>query len=330
MTIIKHSGRRLARTSLFSHLVRWLERCNDLRGNLLRVLTFHRIDDPPAQPHLYPEMISATPAQFADQLEHLASHYRVISIEQVIDAVNGTNQLPPRAVLLTFDDAYSDFSRHAWPVLKSYGLPAVLFVPTAYPDQPQRAFWWDRLYRAHRHAAQEKTRLSCDSFRRLLNEVKRLPENRAVALVDELCRRDTSKTENDVLCWDELRRLAREGLSLAPHTRTHPLLNRISTEEAVREATESLADLEREIGAVPRVLAYPSGAYSEQVANRLGREGFQLAFTTCRGINDLAHADRMRLRRINVARRTPPAALRAQLLSSARHLNWCWPIRSSL
>ena len=30
----------------------------------------------------------------------------------------------------------------------SVAIPAVLFVPTAYPDAPDRTFWWDRLHRA--------------------------------------------------------------------------------------------------------------------------------------------------------------------------------------
>jgi len=331
MAVVRHNVLRLAGSSQFSSLVTWLESCDDHRGGLLRVLTYHRIDDLHAQPHLYPEMISATPTQFAHQLEHLASHYRVISIDQVIEALHESRRLPPRSVLLTFDDAYRDFSQYAWPLLSKYGLPATLFVPTAYPDQPERAFWWDRLYGAFRQATQGETRRQFGSFRCLLNHVKSLPDNRAQELVDQLCKQDTSRSQqNAVLGWDELRRLAREGLSLGPHTRTHPLLNRISEEDAVRQAADSLADLQREVGEVPRVLAYPSGAYSEQVADRLGCEGFQLAFTTCRGINDLEHADRMRLRRINVARRTPSAVLRAQMLSGARYFNRCWPVRSAL
>jgi peptidoglycan/xylan/chitin deacetylase (PgdA/CDA1 family) len=65
-----------------------------------------------------------------------------------LDAIAAGAPLPPRAVLITFDDAYDDFGKTAWPILQHFRLPATLFVPTAYPDQPQRAFWWDRLYRA--------------------------------------------------------------------------------------------------------------------------------------------------------------------------------------
>ena len=41
-------------------------------------------------------------------------------------------------MLLTFDDAYRDFATNAWPTLKRYGLPATLFVPTAYAGERSR------------------------------------------------------------------------------------------------------------------------------------------------------------------------------------------------
>lgn len=36
------------------------------------------------------------------------------------------------AISLTFDDAYVNFETEAWPRLRAYGLPAMLFVPTAF------------------------------------------------------------------------------------------------------------------------------------------------------------------------------------------------------
>jgi peptidoglycan/xylan/chitin deacetylase (PgdA/CDA1 family) len=52
----------------------------------------------------------------------------------VIDQyVHGT-PLPPRAVLITFDDGYRDNLENAVGVLSRYGYPAVLFVPIGYLD----------------------------------------------------------------------------------------------------------------------------------------------------------------------------------------------------
>ena len=84
--------------------------------------------------------------------ELLARDYYVASMDEALEAVVKNRPLPARAVLLTFDDAYRDFAVNAWPTLKQYGLPATLFVPTAYAGSQPQEFWWDRLYRALRSA----------------------------------------------------------------------------------------------------------------------------------------------------------------------------------
>jgi peptidoglycan/xylan/chitin deacetylase (PgdA/CDA1 family) len=59
-----------------------------------------------------------------------------------------------------------------------------------------------------------------------------------------------------ILSWDMLRWLAREGVTLGAHTRSHPLLNRISLGEVRAEAAGSWRDLEREIGTALPILAH--------------------------------------------------------------------------
>src|SRR5438128_7460507 len=81
-------------------------------------------------------------------MSFLAANYCVVSMLEVLDAARTGAALPPRSVLVTFDDAYRDFAEHAWPILQRYRLPATLFVPTAFPGHPDQVFWWDRLYRA--------------------------------------------------------------------------------------------------------------------------------------------------------------------------------------
>jgi hypothetical protein len=98
-------------------------------------------------------------------------------------------------------------------------------------------------------------------------------------------------------------------------------VNRISLEEARQEVTGSLHDLERETGSVLPIFAYPSGELSNEVVNMLEHEGFVLAFTTKRGINNINHVDPLRIQRINVGGRTTLPILRAQLLSWTVHFN---------
>jgi peptidoglycan/xylan/chitin deacetylase (PgdA/CDA1 family) len=314
-----------------SGVLAWLDRAPGDSPRLLRVLTYHRIDEPRADPEPCPSLLSATPADFALQMDYLSEHYQIVSVERVLDTVRGGAPLPPRALLLTFDDAYRDFAEHAWPVLRERGLPATLFVPTAYPDAPERAFWWDRIHQAlGRSRAQS---VDCDgrvlplrnrtdrsaAYVALREEIKRLPHDVAMGFVDAVCAElGAEASPNLVLSWNELRGLAREGVTLGAHTQTHPLLHRLPSDRVRSEAVGSLEDLRREIGKALPIFAYPSGGFDALAVAELARAGFELAFTTRRGINDLGRLQPLLLRRTSVVHRASEALLRAQLLSVAR------------
>jgi peptidoglycan/xylan/chitin deacetylase (PgdA/CDA1 family) len=291
-------------------------------------LTYHRVDLAERSPFLYPGLISAEPADFEEQMRYLAARWRPISLAELLAARRGEARLQPRSVLVTFDDAYRDFAEIAWPLLARHGIPVTLFVPTAYPGDAGLAFWWDRLYGALASTtrtaplsspagqlalATEADRLR--AFRRLRSHLKSLPHEQAMENVDELCRElEAPPAASAVLTWPELRELSSEGVALAPHSRTHPRLDQLPAEAARAEIVGSLEDLERELGETPRVFAYPGGAHDARLARMLDEEGFELAFSTGRGTNDIRRADWLYLRRINVGRASGLPLVRAQLL----------------
>jgi peptidoglycan/xylan/chitin deacetylase (PgdA/CDA1 family) len=313
-----------ANSAAFQRLVAFLDRTGRERANLLRVLTYHRVDEPQSHPWLDSGLISASPAAFEAQMKYLVANYQAVSIYDVLDALEkkDTSILPPRAVVVTFDDAYSDFEEHAWPVLKQYRLPVTLFVPTAFPEHPERLFWWDRLFHAIHTTVKADVntpigRLSINTARersraviRLKKYIKTLPNEAAL----------TSPHANSVLGWESLRKLANEGVAVAAHTQTHPIMNHIPPSVMQNEALGSLYDLHREIGVTPPVFAYPSGFYNPDVVKAIKSAGFKMAFTTERGINDLRHVHPLKMQRINVGAQTTIPILRAQLLSLSASL----------
>jgi len=48
---------------------------------------------------------------------------------------------PRRFVCLTFDGAYKDLIKSAYPVLSKHGVPFTVYVPTAFPDGLGEAWW---------------------------------------------------------------------------------------------------------------------------------------------------------------------------------------------
>jgi peptidoglycan/xylan/chitin deacetylase (PgdA/CDA1 family) len=85
-------------------------------------------------------------SQFEQQMRYLKSEgYRVISLAEFVEWLQGRRQLPKRSVVLTFDDGYRAFQEFAYPVLKELGFTATLFVYTDYVGAGRNALGWDDL-----------------------------------------------------------------------------------------------------------------------------------------------------------------------------------------
>lgn len=325
---------RASRLGAVDGLSRLAARLDRRRPDLLAALTWHRVV--PAGEPVTPGIGGVTPEAFAAQAEMLAAEYRVVSLGDVLARRRGGAALPPRAVLLTFDDAYADFADYAWPVLRRLGLPAALFVPTGHVGR-SGSFWWDRLYGSIRGAAATdgwtspvgplplRSPAERDAaYRALRTHLKSLGHAEAMALVDavvaELATGELGTGEPAmpaVLDWGTLRRLAGEGVELAPHGRSHALLTRLGPTDLDAEVAGSWADLRAEVEGAVAALAYPSGAVSSDVEAAAARAGIEVAFTTRRGLNDLRAPGWLRLRRINVGGRTERSAVRLQVHSLA-------------
>lgn len=73
------------------------------------------------------------PAEFAAQMEYLASAgYRPITAAELAARRAAGQQHPPGAVVLTFDDGFTDFYSTVLPVLRRHLFSATLYVPTRY------------------------------------------------------------------------------------------------------------------------------------------------------------------------------------------------------
>ena len=296
---------------------------------MLRILAYHRVAELRDTPAVDSRSVSVTPAGFTRQMKHLARNYHVISMLQLLNEVENEIPLPKRAVLITFDDAYADFAETAWPILKRLGLPATLFVPTAYPDHPEVAFWWDRLYQAFQATAKAELRGTpfgplplgnSEEKRRALrmvqNHVPTVRDDEAMKLVDSICDQLGEKhvCSGSVLTWDQLRQLDREGLTLGSHTRTHPVMTQVRLDRIREEIRASQADLKREIGIALPIFCYPNGNHNDAVISILRDEAIRLAFTTLSGPNKSQTLDSLRLRRIVITPRTSSAVFRIRLL----------------
>lgn len=94
----------------------------------LTILMYHKVDEVP--PGAKNPRNFVNPAQFAAQMDALVAWgYQSVTFDQWIDYRNGlVKTLPPKPLLVTFDDGYTCFADNAWPVMKKRGIGATVFL----------------------------------------------------------------------------------------------------------------------------------------------------------------------------------------------------------
>jgi peptidoglycan/xylan/chitin deacetylase (PgdA/CDA1 family) len=107
---------------------------------LVPILCYHNLG-----PQSKGRLLLGSP-QFEQQMRYLKTEgYRVISLGDFIEWMEGKRQLPKRSVVLTFDDGYRAFREFAYPLLKELGFSATLFVYTDYVGAGRNALGWEDL-----------------------------------------------------------------------------------------------------------------------------------------------------------------------------------------
>jgi peptidoglycan/xylan/chitin deacetylase (PgdA/CDA1 family) len=83
---------------------------------------------------------------FVAQMRYLVDGgYHVVSFAALVDALEGRGTLPKRAVVLTFDDGWENQYRHAFPILRRFGMTATFFVFTSPIGKDGKLMTWEQL-----------------------------------------------------------------------------------------------------------------------------------------------------------------------------------------
>ncbi len=85
----------------------------------------------------YPGIKGLELKDFIEQIKYLKRHYNIVTMEEVIGASQGDEQLPVNSALLTFDDGYAEHFSHVYPVLKKHQLQGSFSMASP----PQKHSW---------------------------------------------------------------------------------------------------------------------------------------------------------------------------------------------
>lgn len=93
----------------------------------LTVVMYHYVRD--LQNSRYPGIKGLDIGLFREQMAYLKKYYNFVKVEEVIASFNKDYNLPPKAVLLTFDDAYADHFTNVFPILAKNKIQGAFYPP---------------------------------------------------------------------------------------------------------------------------------------------------------------------------------------------------------
>ncbi|MEP7311032.1 MAG: polysaccharide deacetylase family protein [Pseudomonadota bacterium] len=304
--------------------------------NKLLVIGHHRVmplpDEASHQGDV--ELVSATPAEFAWQVDYLSRHFEPVTCRDVIAALRGVSSLPRNAVAITFDDGFSDLYEHAMPILERARVPATVFIPTDYIDSGE-PLWFDLIAYILMNAdarsiavpfvdnglPDSNNHLSRrEAVQSTLKWLKTCPDAERVAFIAHTKAAFPEIVAAGIevlgraLNWDEMRDMAARGIEFGAHSASHPCLTRISGEALQQELTPPRQALEKHLGIAVESLAYPFGgrnAFSPAVTTAARAAGYRLGISYVPGINALPLADEFAVSRQHVERYTTRSYFKA-------------------
>ncbi len=288
-----------------------------LTGPGAAIVMYHSVmDDPMSAQTTLGGIIHSTEI-FRRQMEIVARHFHAVSLEDVLLFLNGEKPLPPRAVVITFDDGYADNYQAAKNVLHPLGIPGVFYVVVDCIDR-QRLPWPSLLRYAFLSSQKNRwteangtawilssTAQRLAAFERASEYCCKLagaPQDQFVETIQqELGTAPPRMTQRPMMTWDEARALVRDGHIVGSHTMTHPNMAYIAEADVRTELLNAKTRLEQELAAPTVHFSYPCPALQPHWAERTvqaSREiGYKTAVTTDGGVVR-RHHDPLSLRRI--------------------------------
>ena len=105
------------------------------------ILMYHYISVPPEDADKYRVDLSVTPDNFRAQMQYLADNgHTPIDFYTLSRAITNHEPLPPKPVILTFDDGYLDNYQIAYPILQQFGFVGTFFIVTEFIDNNRAGY----------------------------------------------------------------------------------------------------------------------------------------------------------------------------------------------
>jgi peptidoglycan/xylan/chitin deacetylase (PgdA/CDA1 family) len=300
------------------------------------IVMYHYVRD--LEHSRFPAIKGLSIERFHQQLDYIQAHYTPITVEMLLGALqSGGKDLPPKSILLTFDDGYADHFANVFPLLESRKIQGCFFPPaqailehtvldvnkihfvlasvpntnqlldevfasleafrSKYPLKTKEAYI-EHLGKDHRFDPREVVVL-----KRLLQ--RELPEPVRTEIIRRLFAKHVTNDETGFACElymsvDQIACLRRQGMHIGCHGYSHAWLNHLPPDAQATEIDRSLEFLQGlGVTADNWTICYPYGGFNDSLLQILRARRCQLGFSVEARIADLNSDERLTLPRID-------------------------------
>lgn len=193
-----------------------------------------------------------SPKSFENQMKLLKMEgYQAISVQQLYDYLNDQAPLPPKPVLITFDDGYFSNYEKAYPILKKYNMHAEIFVIASRILEKN----------GNNYYPNETVKMSWDQLKEMKDYIT------IQSHTWDLHYKLPSKSGQPI------------GAVFGPSFVNGQLESQAEYEERVRnDFIHSRKRIKEELGYEPIAISYPYGIYSPSTIKLAKEAGFKMAF----------------------------------------------------
>lgn len=273
----------------------------------------------------FPEIKGLDLQFFKKQIQFFKENFNIITMEDVIASYTDNYNLPEKAVLLTFDDGYSDNYLNVFPILKEENIQGSFFIPgktfvehqlldvnkihfvlasTNINNLVQDIFKQLNYYRGKefdipsneelfkKYAKDERfDKKEVIFVKRLLQTV--LPEELRNTIASNIFNKYVGLSEEKFayelyMNYDQIKCMQRAGMYIGMHGYDHYWLGELESQKMQQDIDKALEVMSEIINPKLWVMNYPYGSYNDNVINYIQSKGCVLGISTDVRIADLS------------------------------------------
>lgn len=267
------------------------------------ILAYHRVSLSNSSNPFLKDMIVAHDV-FERQMQYIKENYKVISIDEIDNYFSESKNHNKNAAVVTFDDGYEDNYKYAFPILKRYSIPAIIYVPTLFINGVA-SLWWDDLACLFEKTKKKKIRMvykkewynfslksdACKkkTFYHLSNILKYSNKHEIDDLLNylsNLLEVHNADKPSYFLSWKQIEEMSKYNILFGAHTHSHSNVVLLDKKKLNEEIIKPKQIIEQHINKKVKWFSYPygeKGDFNKESIDVLRKAGYTNSVTMLQG-----------------------------------------------